>query len=252
MLNFGVNTLKKALLIVLSLVAVVSVCLGINSVVSSSSNTKFRELISVAGGSSGSIMPNGDFESGLEAESISNTIEQELTAYPESDYLVEQTAESEKTALTEKLLTFEVEDTGEAAEVPDQSESAGASGQSESAGASDQSESAGALDQSEAEETYYETEPQSREIVFTGGLTFKRNQNATISISAEPNTLYSITVFYKSGPSTAQGLEPKTSDGDGNVSWTWRIGGRTAPGTYRVRIEGDGECIDEYITVVVD
>lgn len=33
-----------------------------------------------------------------------------------------------------------------------------------------------------------------------------------------------IAVHYKSRPSTAQGLEPKTADADGNVSWTWMVG----------------------------
>ena len=83
-------------------------------------------------------------------------------------------------------------------------------------------------------------------------MTFRRNEYATLSISAEPNTKYSISVYYSSGKSSAGGLESKTSDENGNVSWTWKIGGRTNPGTYRVVIEGGGSRIERQITVVVD
>ena len=39
----------------------------------------------------------------------------------------------------------------------------------------------------------------------------------------------SITVYYKSGPSEAQGLYPKRPV-HGRVSWTWLVGTRTTPG----------------------
>ena len=91
-----------------------------------------------------------------------------------------------------------------------------------------------------------------RNITVTSGLVFRRNQYATVSIKAMPNTLYTIVVIYKSGPSTAEGLYPKTSNSQGVVSWTWKIGGRTSPGTYRITIEGGGARIDKYFTVVTD
>ena len=91
-----------------------------------------------------------------------------------------------------------------------------------------------------------------RNITVTSGLVFRRNQYATVSIKAMPNTLYTIVVIYKSGPSTAEGLYPKTSNNQGVVSWTWKIGGRTSPGTYRITIEGGGARIDKYFTVVTD
>ena len=81
---------------------------------------------------------------------------------------------------------------------------------------------------------------------------FRRNEYATVSIVGKPNTKYTITVYYKSGASTAEGLEPKTSDANGNVSWTWKIGGRTSPGTYRLVIAGDGESIERQFTVITD
>jgi len=45
-----------------------------------------------------------------------------------------------------------------------------------------------------------------------------------------------IVVTYNSGPSSAQGLGPKTASGAGAVSWTWMIGGNTALGTYPVDV----------------
>ena len=81
---------------------------------------------------------------------------------------------------------------------------------------------------------------------------FRRNEYATVSIVGKPNTKYTITVYYKSGASTAEGLEPKTSDANGNVSWTWKIGGRTSPGTYRLVIAGGGESIERQFTVITD
>ena len=61
---------------------------------------------------------------------------------------------------------------------------------------------------------------------------------AYISMQGEPNTDYSITVIYNSGPSTAAGLYTKTSDSNGNVSWEWKVGTRTASGTYPIIISG--------------
>ena len=70
--------------------------------------------------------------------------------------------------------------------------------------------------------------------------TVARNEDATVKIKGTPNTTYYITVRYKSGSSTADGLVSKTSDKDGYVSWTWHIGGRTATGTFTITVT-DGE-----------
>src|SRR5438552_1367136 len=48
--------------------------------------------------------------------------------------------------------------------------------------------------------------------------------DATITITTAPNAKCQITVLYKSGPSKAQGLFPKSADSQGQVSWTWRVG----------------------------
>lgn len=72
---------------------------------------------------------------------------------------------------------------------------------------------------------------------------------AYISMQGEPNTDYSITVIYNSGPSTAAGLYTKTSDSNGNVSWEWKVGTRTASGTYPIIISGGGKTYTTEFTV---
>ena len=76
-----------------------------------------------------------------------------------------------------------------------------------------------------------------------------RNETATVTIQALPNTTYSITVNYKSGLSSAQGLEGKTSDGSGQVSWSWKVGGHTGPGTFHITVSGGGETLTLPFTV---
>ena len=80
-------------------------------------------------------------------------------------------------------------------------------------------------------------------------LNFRRNEEATVSITGQPNTDYRITVYYKSGASSADGLGTKRSDSSGRVSWTWHIGGKTTPGTYTLKISGGGQTIEKYFTV---
>jgi len=41
-------------------------------------------------------------------------------------------------------------------------------------------------------------------------------------------------VIYNSGEPKAQGLEPETAGSDGTLFWTWKVGFRTAPGTWMV------------------
>ena len=58
---------------------------------------------------------------------------------------------------------------------------------------------------------------------------------------------YRITVYLKSGASTAKGLEVQTADADGGLSWNWKISARTTPGDYRIVIEriSDGRDVLE-------
>lgn len=66
-------------------------------------------------------------------------------------------------------------------------------------------------------------------------------ETVTVTIKGQPDTSYSITVCYKSGASKASGLECQTSDSEGYASWTWRIGSRTSPGTFKIEVSGGGE-----------
>lgn len=77
-----------------------------------------------------------------------------------------------------------------------------------------------------------------------------RGSNATIAINTAPNTYCTITIYYKSGPSSAKGLDPKNSDGNGNCSWTWKVGTRTTPGDWKIviNVQGIGQ-IEQYFTV---
>lgn len=76
-----------------------------------------------------------------------------------------------------------------------------------------------------------------------------RNEDVTLTACGKPNTEYKLSVYYSSGASTADGLGKKTSDGNGNISWSWQIGGRTNPGNYRMTISGGGENITYNFTV---
>jgi hypothetical protein len=78
-------------------------------------------------------------------------------------------------------------------------------------------------------------EPVAASISFVNApLTARHGQSTTLIVKTAPNTGCSIQVVYKSGPSTAQGLGAKTSDGAGNVSWTWIVGSRTTLGQWPI------------------
>jgi hypothetical protein len=67
-------------------------------------------------------------------------------------------------------------------------------------------------------------------------LTARRGANATLRVTTAANTSCSIEVDYASGPSTAAGLGTKNSDGAGNVSWTWKVGAKTTPGSWPITV----------------
>jgi hypothetical protein len=59
---------------------------------------------------------------------------------------------------------------------------------------------------------------------------------ATATIQTAPGASCSIDVEYKSGSSTAAGLDPKAADGSGAVTWRWRVGAKTTPGNWPVTV----------------
>jgi len=74
-------------------------------------------------------------------------------------------------------------------------------------------------------------------IVLTSVTSPVRHGNAaSIIVKTAPGAACTIIVAYKSGPSRAQGLIPKTADKDGVVSWAWIVGTRTTPGEWPVTV----------------
>lgn len=63
-----------------------------------------------------------------------------------------------------------------------------------------------------------------------------RNSDATASVHTKAGARCDIDVIYSSGESSASGLQNKTGNSSGNVSWTWRIGPSTHRGYYPVRV----------------
>ena len=61
--------------------------------------------------------------------------------------------------------------------------------------------------------------------------------NATLVARTLPNADCDIDVYYKSGASTASGLYPKKADSSGKVSWTWKVGTRTTPGSWQIVVK---------------
>ena len=72
----------------------------------------------------------------------------------------------------------------------------------------------------------------------------------TVTIQGKPNTAYSIEVYYKSGPSSAKGLEEKVSDAEGFVTWTWKVSKNTKPGDFKIVVTGGGETVEVPFSVV--
>lgn len=64
----------------------------------------------------------------------------------------------------------------------------------------------------------------------------ERGNEATVKVKTAAAAKCTITVTYSSGKSQASGLERKTANAKGRVSWTWTVGGSTKPGKYPVDI----------------
>lgn len=60
--------------------------------------------------------------------------------------------------------------------------------------------------------------------------------SATLAIQVMPSAVCDPGVVYKSGESKADGLGSKTADSNGYLSWTWKIGSKTTPGTWKVYV----------------
>ena len=93
------------------------------------------------------------------------------------------------------------------------------------------------------------TEPKTS-IVFTSYTDYvEAGGMANVTIQGEPNTDYNISVFYSSTASHADGLEKKTSDDYGYVSWDWKVGTNTTKGEHYIVVSGGGTSERVYFTV---
>ena len=62
---------------------------------------------------------------------------------------------------------------------------------------------------------------------------------ATLIVRTRVGAACSIAVYYKSGLSKAAGLTPKTAGSTGRCAWTWLVGSRTTPGTWKIVVKTD-------------
>lgn len=63
--------------------------------------------------------------------------------------------------------------------------------------------------------------------------------SAEVTARTLPEASCRITVYTKSGASQAQGLDEKKADGNGEVSWKWRVGSTTAEGAYKIEVTAE-------------
>ena len=66
--------------------------------------------------------------------------------------------------------------------------------------------------------------------------TVRRNSVASVKIKGKPLTPYGIRVEYNGRESSADGIKPVTSNKKGIAYWSWKVGGRTAPGEAKIYI----------------
>lgn len=71
--------------------------------------------------------------------------------------------------------------------------------------------------------------------------------SASLTVETDPGAVCSIKVRYKAGPSKANGLEPKTADHVGRITWTWTVGSATNAGRWPIEIScGDRNLLTEF------
>ena len=92
------------------------------------------------------------------------------------------------------------------------------------------------------------TEPEKTLTLISASSPVSRNETATLTIKGKPNTDYTISVYYSTTASRAQGLEEKTSDSGGYVTWEWKVGGQTTAGQHKITIKGENESITTFFT----
>jgi hypothetical protein len=67
-----------------------------------------------------------------------------------------------------------------------------------------------------------------------------RGGTASASVATTAGASCSIVVTYKSGPSTAAGLTPRSADVGGAATWSWTVGANTTPGDWPIDVTCNG------------
>lgn len=99
-------------------------------------------------------------------------------------------------------------------------------------------------------EAYSDSGEKESEITFLHAPTvIQRGDCAFVTVKARPDCLCDIAVHLSSGVSRAKGLEPKRSDENGMVSWTWTVGTQAKPGQYRITVTGGGQFADTFFVI---
>lgn len=83
--------------------------------------------------------------------------------------------------------------------------------------------------------------------------TVGQGDTARIELTAQTGVEYRIEVYYKSGISTAKGLEARMPAPNGRLVWTWTVNSRVTPGEYRIRVVrvcNESDAIELPFTVV--
>jgi len=101
----------------------------------------------------------------------------------------------------------------------------------------------------EVQETPVETQVEASPDLFLDIISvsspIRHGRDATLVANTLPGATCSIAVYYSSGASSAQGLITKQANSNGSVSWTWRVGSRTTPGSWRIVVTAslNGETV---------
>jgi hypothetical protein len=83
----------------------------------------------------------------------------------------------------------------------------------------------------------------------SGPASGSRGDYATLTAHYRTGVSCGIVVYYKSGPSRAQGLGAKGTNGAGLVSWTWKIGTNTTRGQWPIDVTCGSVVGRTYINV---
>jgi len=92
--------------------------------------------------------------------------------------------------------------------------------------------------------------PQAQVTFPSGPASGYPGQTANLTAHYQPGVSCSIVVHYKSGPSRAQGLTAKTTNGAGLVAWSWFIGTNTTPGQWPIDVTCGSASGQTYINVL--